>query len=108
MNMPVPLLLALAALEAFVGFAWLALAMQVHWAQVHAHIEHDEPRSRHLRRAGVVALATSLVLCLMADHPSMAVLVWLMLLAGAGVAVAMTLSTRPQWLRWAWPVGAVE
>lgn len=106
MNVPVPLLLALAALQAFVGFAWLALAMQAHWPQVHAHLAHDEQRSRRLRRAGAVALATSLVLCLMADHPSMAVLVWLMLLAGAGVAVAMTLSTRPQWLRWVWPVSA--
>jgi hypothetical protein len=108
MNFPVPLLLALAALEAFVGFTWLALAMQTHWSQVHAQVEHDDVRSRHLRRAGAVALVTSLVLCLMADHPSMAVLVWLMLLAGAGVAVAMTLSTRPQWLRWAWPVGGAQ
>jgi hypothetical protein len=33
----------------------------------------------------------------------MAVLVWFMLLAGSAVAIAMTLSAQPQWLRWLWP-----
>ena len=92
-----------AALAAFAGFAWLALAMQAHWAQVHAGVAHDESRSRRLRRAGTASLVLSFAGCLTADHPSMAVLVWLMLLAGSGVAVAMILSARPQWLRWLWP-----
>jgi len=35
----------------------------------------------------------------MADRPSMAALVWIMLMAGSAVAVALTLSWRPRWLR---------
>ena len=53
--------------------------------------------------AGVLALALSLGLCLQADHPSMAALVWLMLLAGAAAAIAAMLSWRPRWLKALWP-----
>jgi hypothetical protein len=35
----------------------------------------------------------------------MAVLVWVMLMAGAAVTVAMVLARRPQLLAWLWPVG---
>jgi hypothetical protein len=94
-----PLLLGCAAVAAFVGLAWLALGMSTHWAQVHP----AGLPSRWLRWAGVVALGLSLGLCLAADHPSMAALVWLMLLAASAVAVAMTLASRPHWLRWVWP-----
>lgn len=94
------LLLITAAIAALAGFGWLALGMETHWAQVHGAIPHS---SRRLRIGGAAALALSLGLCLSVDHPTMAVLVWFMLLAGAAVAVAMTLSSRPQWLRPLWP-----
>lgn len=97
-----PLLLVAAAVVTYVGFAWLALAMPTHWEQVHAHADAHSAQ-RPLRIAGAAALAVSLGLCLAVDHPSMAALVWLMLLAGAAVGVAMTLSTRPHWLRRFWP-----
>jgi hypothetical protein len=35
----------------------------------------------------------------MADRPSMAVPVWVMLLAGSAVAVAMAPARKPHWLR---------
>jgi hypothetical protein len=95
------MLLAGAAMATLIGFGWLALGMDVHWAQVHGA---RPPAARHrLRLLGAAALALSLALCLAADHPSMAVLVWFMLLAGSAVAIAMTLSAQPQWLRWLWP-----
>jgi len=97
------LLLIAAAIAALAGFSWLALGMETHWAQVHGAVPH---RSRKPRIGGAAALALSLALCLSVDHPTMAVLVWFMLLAGAAVAVAMTLSSRPQWLRQLWPASA--
>lgn len=94
------LLLAGAAIAALIGFGWLALAMETHWDQANAPRALAPRRARILRLAGSVAVAGSLALCLAADHPSMAVLVWFMLLAGAAIAVAMVLSWRPRWLRW--------
>lgn len=98
--------LAGAAALTLAGFGWIALAMQVHWEQVQGPRPLGAATARGLRLAGAVALAASLVLCLRVDHPSMAVLVWFMLLAGAAVAVAMLLSSRPRWLRWLWPMAS--
>jgi hypothetical protein len=81
------------------GMAWLALAMEVHWGQVmHQHAEDARRQRQRLRTLGAMALLLSLLACLMADRPSMAVLVWIMLLAGSALAVAMVLSRRPRWL----------
>lgn len=93
-------LLAAAAVASFVGMAWLALAMDVHWNQVHAQAAAKPGTRRMLRLLGVLALFVSLGLCLLADRPSMAVLVWVMNLAAASTAVAFTLAYRPRWLRW--------
>jgi len=82
------------------GMAWLALAMEVHWGQVmHLHPEQAWRPRRRFQAMGAMALLLSLLACLMADRPSMAVLVWIMLLAGSAVGVAMLLSYRPRWLR---------
>ncbi|HSV47883.1 MAG TPA: DUF3325 family protein [Ramlibacter sp.] len=89
-----------AAALALTGMAWLALAMEVHWGQVmHRPAAHATRTRQLLRGLGAVALLLSLLACLMADRPSMAALVWIMLLAGSAVAVAMVLSRRPRWLR---------
>lgn len=89
-------LLVLAALVTLLGMALFALAMPTHWAQVAgARAPLTPPRQRRLRQAGALALAASLGLCLAADHPSMAVLVWVMLLAVSASGVAMWLSRRP-------------
>jgi hypothetical protein len=91
------LLLAAALLSSVVGSAWLALAMDAHWVQVRG--PQTVPAAVcTLRVLGVAALMASLMLCLMADHPTMAVLVWVMALAGAALVVALMLSWRARWL----------
>jgi hypothetical protein len=96
-------LLTGAAVTAVLGFGWLALAMDTHWEQVHGDETPPASAVKALRVAGALALALSLGLCLGSDHPSMAALVWLMLLAGAAAAIAATLSWRPRWLKALWP-----
>jgi hypothetical protein len=94
------LLFVCAAAAALAGFGWLALAMETHWEQVNAPRALSRRRALALRIAGGLALLSSLMLCVGVDHPSMAVLVWFMLLAGAALVIAMLLSWRPCWLRW--------
>ena len=81
------------------GMAGLALAMEAHWGQVMRRPASEAVGARWLLRAlGAVALLLALLACLRADRPSMAALVWVMLLAGAALAVALTLAWRPRWL----------
>jgi len=97
--------LTAAAALSLAGMGWLALAMEVHWGQVmHRSAEAAANTRRVLRTIGMLTLPLSLLACLMADRPSMAVLVWVMLLAGSAATVAMTLARRPQVLRTLWPV----
>ena len=99
--MPENLWLVLALLCSLGGIAWLALAMEVYWKQVRG--TDADPGSATvlaLRVLGIGALLVSLLLCLRADHATMAVLVWVMSLAGAALLVAFTLSWRPRWLGW--------
>jgi len=49
-------------------------------------------------------LFVSLLVCLVADRPSIAALVWIMLMVGAAVAVAFALANRPGLLKVIWPV----
>ncbi|MFT3821810.1 MAG: DUF3325 family protein [Rubrivivax sp.] len=93
----------LAAVAAISGFAWLALAMEVHWHQVHGVATLTCTAQLALRALGVASLTVSALLCFMADRPSMAVLVWVMLLAAAVPLVALALAWRPRLLRAFWP-----
>lgn len=92
--------LCLAALCAVAGMGWLALSLEVHWRQV---VGRDAVlcggATARLRRAGGLALVLCAVCCFIADRPSMAVLVWWMLLAGAGLLIAQALAWRAHWLR---------
>jgi hypothetical protein len=89
-------LLALAYLAGTAGLGWLALAMDVHWKQLRGPQAAQTPaRGRVLRALGLAGLAASLLLCLAADHTSIAVLVWIMTLAAAALSVALALSWRP-------------
>ena len=91
-------LLSAALLASFAGMGWLALSMPVHARQA-----WDATPScatlRALRWMGVAGIVIALVLCLRADHASMAVLVWLMSLTGAALLTALLLASRPRWLR---------
>jgi hypothetical protein len=92
-----------AALAALAGFAWLALGMDVHWQQVHGRPTPTLETSRCLRWVGTAALLLCGVLCFAANRPSMAILVWIMLLAATAPSIAFILSWRPTALRWLWP-----
>lgn len=91
-------LLLTALLSSVAGMAWLALSMQPHVQQVWAH-----GCSRHtpglLRLLGAAGLVVALALCLVVDHASMAVLVWVMSLASGALATAFMLTWRAHWLR---------
>lgn len=90
------LLFFFALLSCATGFAWLALAMEPHWRQV----RNDDPLPNSavlvLRVLGAIALVASLVLCSLADHPSMVALVWPMVLAVGALLVAFTLAWKPR------------
>lgn len=88
--------LLIATLLAITGMTWFAAAMPVHWKQI---FQVQQPQTRTLKLMGLVALFLSLLASLQADHPSMAVLVWVMLLAGSSLFIAMALSYRPHWVR---------
>lgn len=92
------LLLTAAAVLCVSGMAWLALAMDVHWKQVNKNPQSTQT-VKVLRILGYAALFVSLVCCLAVDHATMASLVWIMLLAGSALSVALTLSWRPRLLR---------
>lgn len=92
------LLLAAAVLSSVAGCGWLALAMEPHWQQVRGGREAPSTIVRGLRVLGSGALASSLALCLAADHPSMAALVWVMALAAGALVTALLLAWRPNWL----------
>lgn len=92
------LMLAAAYIASTFGLAFLALAMEVHWEQVQGDTLLPASSKTLLRGLGVADLIISLVLCLLADHVTMAALVWIMLLATGAVTVAFTLTWRPQWL----------
>lgn len=88
--------LAAAAVLGLGGMAGLALAMDAHWSQVMRRPAGEALHTRRMLRAlGAAALLLSLAACLMADRPSMAVLVWVMLLTGSALAVAMALARLP-------------
>ena len=90
-------LLAAALSACLAGMGWLALAMDAHARQVWGRAP-GPVAVRMLRLAGSAALLAGLVLCLAVDHPSMAVLVWVMALAAAAAAVAFILAWRAHWL----------
>ncbi|MFT3720537.1 DUF3325 domain-containing protein [Pseudorhodoferax sp.] len=105
MSEPSWMWLAGAALANVVGFAWLALAMDGHWRQVHGGTRPAPGVRIMLRMLGTAGLLVSAGLCLVADVPSMAALVWVMLLAAAAPVVALALTWRPRLLRAVWPWG---
>lgn len=96
--MPDALMLLAALCSSIVGFAWLALAMDIHWRQVRDPQPLSQRSARTLRVLGAMSLALSFVLCLLADYASIASLVWIMSLAAAALAVAFTLAWRPRLL----------
>lgn len=92
----------LAPVLAHAGMVWLALAMPTHWQQVWQTTSEPSARTTlGLRALAVLALSLSLMTCLRLDHPSMAVLVWVMWLSLAALVVTLGLAWRPEmWRPW--------
>lgn len=101
--MPDALILLAAEIAGIAGMGWFALSLDAHWRQVHGSVPRGHQTARCLRVAGVLALLTSLGLCLSVDHASMASLVWVMALTSAALIVAFTLTWRAHWLRFLAP-----
>lgn len=91
-------LLSAALLACIAGMGWLALSMQAHALQVWGTVP-SPATTRVLRTLGTLGLAVALSLCLMADHVSMAVLVWVMTLTGSALLIAFSLAWRASWLQ---------
>ena len=96
--MPDALMLIAALAVALTGASWLALSMEHHWRQVRGEPDAGAGTVRSLRVLGALALLVSLLICLRVDHPTMAVLVWVMALAGSALTVAFTLAFQPRLL----------
>jgi uncharacterized protein DUF3325 len=97
--MPDEFWLITALFSTVIGMGWLALAMDVHWKQVYSGATRSPGAVFTLRCLGYGALTTSLVLCLLADTATMAVLVWMMWVALSAAIIAFVLSWRPGVLR---------
>ncbi|MDZ7925406.1 MAG: DUF3325 domain-containing protein [Marinagarivorans sp.] len=91
------LLLTLATLTALVGMGWLALSQDNHWRAV-IGTTRTPKHATILRALGIASLMVSFILCSLADHITMAVLVWFMLLATAAICIAKLLTWRGPWL----------
>lgn len=81
------------------GFAWLALAMDVHWEQVRGSGRPPQGRRTPLRLAAGAAFLISLLLCNLSDHATIAALVWVMALTAGALMIAFILTWRPVLLR---------
>jgi hypothetical protein len=90
--------LVAALLATVLGMGFLALAMDVHWAQVRGTVR-TRGNVIATRSIGYFLLAASLACCLFADTATMAALVWMVLLAVAAIVIAFTLTWRPRLLR---------
>jgi hypothetical protein len=88
------LMLLIALLASLAGMGWLALSMDVHWAQARGAAPQPALLVNTLRTLGAAALTLSLALCLAVDSASIAVLVWCMALAASTLIVAFTLTWR--------------
>lgn len=93
----------LASASCFWGLSALALAMKAHWQQVFAG-PLSSVMQKWLRVLGVIALALSAFFCALADHPSMAVLVWIMLVPLMAAVVALLLNRWPAVYRFVFPL----
>jgi hypothetical protein len=92
-------MLALACAACYLGFALLALALGRHWEEVTGQRAVPPAVPGVLRALGAAALTAGLGLALWRDGASFGSVLWVTLLAVAGLAVVCTLAWRPRWLR---------
>lgn len=92
------LLLTLAMLSSYMGFACLALAMPRHWAQAGGQRLRAMPPHRSLRGCGLGLLSVAYALIVYRDGPGFGSVLSVVLFCGAALAVALTLAFRPRML----------
>jgi Protein of unknown function (DUF3325) len=93
------MLLAVGYVACVAGFAWLALGMEPHWQQVQGARQLSQRGRVALRTLGVLGLVGGGLACARADHASMAMLVWVLMLTAAALTVTFVLSGWPAALR---------
>ena len=90
-------LLTLAAAAAcYLALALLALSQEEHWTRV--GMPAATPLARRWRYVASAVLILAGVLCVAGHGAGFGLILWVMLIGAGIVAVALTLSWRPQWL----------
>jgi hypothetical protein len=86
----------------YLGLSLFALRQRLHWQAVSACSDRRASAPRSLRRGGRwlggAGLASSLLLSWLAQGASFGSILWVLLLALAGVGLTLTLTWRPRWL----------
>lgn len=90
------LLLLLAMLASYAGFACLALAMPRHWTQAGGPRLRAAPPRRRLRGCGFALLGVAYALIVYRDGPGFGSVLAVVLLSASAIAVALTLAFRPR------------
>lgn len=91
------LLLAAAFAAGFSGFALLALSLQRHRRELAGATDFAPRRLLALRVIGHAALLVSFVLAVLREGPGFGSVLGILLLILSAMAVALTLSWRPEW-----------
>jgi hypothetical protein len=89
----------LAALASFAGFALLALSQARHWRAVCGTPLEERVQAAWAAGPGLVAQPAALLAILNAQGPGFGSLLWGVMISAAAIAVALTLSWKPHWLR---------
>ncbi len=90
------LLTLTAAAACYLALALLALSQEEHWTRV--GMPPATPLARRWRHAAFITLILAGVLCVAGHGAGFGLILWVMLIGAGIVAVALTLSWRPQWL----------
>lgn len=92
------LYLFLACLAGTVGMGWLALSQARNWRAVMTGSMPGKV-ARWFRIAGWSAIFASLILCILRDGGSFAVILWPLILAVSAFVIAMALTYKPAVLK---------
>ncbi|WP_230968998.1 DUF3325 family protein [Nitrogeniibacter aestuarii] len=92
------LLLAAAFAAGYAGFALLGLSLPRHWREVTGQLAMPARSCTAFRRTGAAGLGACFVLALWRDGAAFGCVLGVLLLCASAMAVALTLTWRPQWL----------
>lgn len=90
------LLTLVAALACYLALALLALSQEDHWSR--AGMPPATRLAHRWRYVASIVLILAGLLCVAGHGAGFGLILWVMLIGAAIMAVALTLSWRPQWL----------